>query len=236
MKLLMDDIFIVVPLKCATRSIRLYVAAAKNITIREELSTQKENINLFLKNTALGNEAKNFANQYKIEINSFQYPDEKGVTEYKANYNVNLCMQDYKDYTKMPAKPIIRIALVRDPVQRFVSAYNMICKNFLGSYPVQKFIDNFDTLMWEHTYFRFHFKYQTCELGLNPNWYTDIFDIKEIKKFKDKLENIYNLKLPDIYLNKTSNGITVLDLTSDQINWIKNKYTLDYNIYGGWFK
>lgn len=236
MKLLIDDIFIVAPLKCATRSIRLYVAAAKNKNIREELNIQSKDVNLFLNNSTLGIEAKKFADQYKVEINPSQYPDEIGVAEYKIKYNVNLCMQDYKDYIKMPAKPVTRIALVRDPIQRFVSAYNMITKKLLGPYPMQKFIDNFDALMWEYTYFRFHFKYQTCELGLNSNWYTDIIDIKEIIKFKNKLENIYNLELPDIYINKTNNGITVLDLTSEQINWIKNKYTLDYNIYGGWFK
>lgn len=240
MRLLIDDIFAIAPLKCGTRSIRLYTALAKNKIICDKYEKEKLikgfSVKDFLEDTSLGFKIKDYVNRYKRDGYGIQHSDYNRVKNYNEKYNTLLTPEDFIDYELGLIKPKIRIAFVRDPVKRFLSAYNMICKNFLGDYPIQKFINNFGQLMWEHTYYREHFKYQTGELGLNPQWYTLILDINDMIEFKKILENDCKYPLPIVHINKTSHGLKYEELTSEQINWIKEKYAIDYNLYGEWFK
>lgn len=241
MKLLVDDLFICSPLKCGTRSIRAYVALAINRELLREYNTNKTNFILqnnnytpaFLEDHAKKYEYIRFTYSREAEKNHIEK-----INEYNKDHNTLIFHHNYKDLN-LNSNPQYRIGVVRNPLNRFVSGYNMICKNSLGNnYSFQKFLDNFDKIMWEDDYHKVHFKQQAKDLGLCPERYTHIFDNTEItSKFRPFLENLYDCVLPDVSVNVTANKIMTVDkLTTEQIKWIKEKYAIDYRFYGNYFK
>jgi hypothetical protein len=170
------------------------------------------------------------------------------VNDYNNKYNAFLHSEDYFKFG--PPSNILktRIALVRKPVDRFVSTYNMMVRTFVEKEKIpnylegilldfDKFLNNFDKLMWEYTDFREHFKPQVRVLGLDPLWHTHIYNLKQYKELKQHLEVICGYSLPDIHFNKsTDKYLNEENLTQYQIDWIKEKFIIDYRIYGEYFK
>lgn len=241
MKLLVNDLFTCSPLKCGTRSIRAYVALAVNKELLQEYNSNKTKFILQNNNYTpafFEDHAKNY------EYIKFTYSRDveedhiKKINEYNNAHDSLIFHHNYKRL-KLDTEPKYRVGFVRNPLNRFVSGFNMICKNSLGfDYCFQKFIDNFDKIMWEDDYHKVHFKQQAKDLGLYPEWYTHIFDNAEItSKFKPFLENLYNCVLPDVSVNVTAKKIMTVDkLTPGQVKWIKEKYAIDYRFYGNYFK
>ena len=141
----------------------------------------------------------------------------------------------------------IKFCVVRDPIERFISVYKAV---ILTGYYVKgddNSIDEFIRIIdldkktlnnWHEVggngwnTVRFHFLPQTKFYGRNPNIFTHVFNIREIGKIKNLLEENYQISLPDIKLNTTKN--VDINLTQHQTEWIKNRYSQDYKIYGKW--
>lgn len=239
MKLLVNDLFITSPLKCGTRSVRTYVALAVDKDLLKEYNLNKTKFKL-QDNIYTPAHFENHARKYEYVKYTYSKDVEQDhidkVSEYNKIYNSLIFHHNYK---KLNIDAKIKIGFVRNPLEKFVSGYNMICKNSLGlEYSFQKFIENFDALMWEDDYHRVHLKQQVKDLGFYPEWYTHIFDTSEISsKFKQFLEKTYDCELPEVSINRTANKIMTVDkLTSSQIEWIKEKYAIDYRFYGNYFK
>lgn len=136
-----------------------------------------------------------------------------------------------------PINQKIRFCIVRDPIDRFISAYtNRILFHkepdvaYLG---LDYFIDNMNTLMEQPEYknAKIHFYSQAYDIGCLPEIYTHIFNFKQMHMVKHMLEEYTNTKLPDIHLQQ-SIGVDKPVLTESQINKIKNIYQIDYDLYG----
>ena len=148
--------------------------------------------------------------------------------------------QRVKKYELLKHDQKIRFCVIRDPVERFLSAFTnriLFHKKPNVDITITDFIDNFDNLMQQKIYkdAQIHFTTQAHYIGKDPNLYTHIIDIKELNKLKILLENHTNTKLPDLHLQK-SGLIQKPILTEDQVQWIKNKYSIDYEVYGKWLK
>jgi len=132
----------------------------------------------------------------------------------------------------------IRFCIVRDPVDRFISTFTnriLYHKKPNIDITITDFIKNYDSLI-ERLEFRdakFHFITQTHRIGTNPSLYTHIFNIKELYKVKELLEINTKIKLPNLHLNQNGD-INKPILTTDEIEWIKDRYHVDYEIYGKW--
>lgn len=134
----------------------------------------------------------------------------------------------------------IRFCIIRDPVEKFLSAFTnriLFHKKPNVNITIADFINNFDSLIHQKNYkdAEIHFTTQVHYIGKNPDLYTHIFDIKNLNQVKNLLEIHTNIKLPDLHLQK-SGSIQKPVLTEDQVQWIKNKYSVDYEVYGKWLK
>ena len=139
----------------------------------------------------------------------------------------------------------IRFCIVRDPVERFISAFTnriLFHKKPEINVSIDEFIDNFDNILSQENFKKgnfyknlaIHFTTQVYYIGAKPELYTHIFNIKELYKVKDLLETHTGIKLPNLHLQKSGNIKKPL-LNDKQTEWIKNKYKIDYEIYEKWF-
>jgi len=132
----------------------------------------------------------------------------------------------------------IKFCIVRDPVDRFLSAFtNRVLFHKLN--PVSEIndvIQNFDAKInnLEYKDLDHHTKPLKHWLGTNPNIFNYIFNLGEMDKVKKLIEETCDVTLPNLHLQKSGN-IKKPTLNTDQINWIKERYRSDYELYGRWF-
>jgi RecG-like helicase len=135
-----------------------------------------------------------------------------------------------------------KVCIKRDPVSRFISCfYDKAIKEGKLKVTIDDFLDNFDEILDNHPetmndnktkYMKFHFASQTYHFGKDSSYYDYIFDINEINnKFKSYLEKMWRIELPKLHAR--NNRKNKFDLTTTQINKIKEIYLEDYN--NGWF-
>jgi hypothetical protein len=132
-------------------------------------------------------------------------------------------------HKKTKSIPQICFCLVRDPVERFVSAYtnrelfhNKNTKRTFDEY-LNDILKKFD----HHTTPQTHF------YGKSPDIFTHIFNLKSIDKLKILLEDVSDIKLPSLKL-QISGNFEKINPTYEQIQIIKYIYSEDYEIYGKW--
>jgi hypothetical protein len=101
---------------------------------------------------------------------------------------------------------------------------------------IEQFIRDFDKLLIQKLFAdaRIHFTTQVNYIGRNSDLYTHIFNLNELYKLKELIESYTGIKLPNLHLQK-SGDIQKPVLNTQQTDWIKNKYKIDYEIYGKWF-
>lgn len=255
MRLITNNTLISAPLKCSTRTIRVHAAFMHNKKILDKyLELLSQGLNSTQAYKVLHTDTSLLGltlNQYifkEIKREDIHVSNEKDlVYSYNEKYNAFLHSEDFFKFLYSQGTPPARIALVRDPVDRFISTYNMMARTFLENEKVtthleevlldfDKFIENFDRLMWEYYNFKEHFKPQVMVLGLDPVWHTHIYNLNQYKELKKHLENICGYNLPDIHFNKSTTKVFEKEnLTQNQLNWIKEKFIIDYRIYGKYF-
>jgi len=130
-----------------------------------------------------------------------------------------------------------RIAIKRDPVDRFVSGYtNRIVhhKKFKDEVPTfSEFINNYNQFEVKYKdVIDWNFKPQVCFYGRDRNRFTHVFDINEFNSIKNLFELIYDREFPDLQLQQGGNKKKPKP-NKTQIKWIKDKYREDYE--AGWY-
>lgn len=149
-----------------------------------------------------------------------------------------------------PCEAKIKLAVKRDPVERFISGFkNRILyhkdliktthwltgkfENLTSHLPevpsMDTFIENFDTY-WLNPWVAEHFQTQTHYLN-KPNDYTHIFDVSELDEVRKLLEELSGKTIVLPYLQAGGNN-RYLRFNREKINWIKEKYAIDYK--NGW--
>jgi hypothetical protein len=133
-----------------------------------------------------------------------------------------------------------RFCVVRDPVERFVSAFTnrvIYLKKVKKELTISELIENFDAYSSQREIYGdiiHHAGPLSYFCGNDPSVFTHIFNLGDMSELKRLLEDIYSMHLPDIHLQQ-SGDCKKPKLTDSEIAWIKNKYASDYNIYGKWF-
>ena len=134
-----------------------------------------------------------------------------------------------------------RIAIVRDPVKRFVSCYKdrIYNKNKDGTREYVKsfddFLNNFDLIKKKSKDIRKHSLPLVEILGPSSN-YNKIICLEELNnKFIPLIQNISDTKKIPVSYHKTSRKAKEVILSSRQIEKIQSLYKDDYNEYGKWF-
>lgn len=144
----------------------------------------------------------------------------------------------------------IRFCVIRDPVDRFLSAFtDRIRKNpnwaylrettvseFLGNIDDPKYTSSEDVLPLTFEAYKdakFHTKPLVHFLGKNSSYYTHIFNINQIGEVKKLIEENSGVKLPELVLNKMQ-PFEAPPLSLEEIDQIKKRYKEDYDIYGKW--
>lgn len=171
---------------------------------------------------------------YAIVSNSEWFHESRQYREYREMQGMNEAV-NYIDF-------LIRFCIVRDPVDRFMSAFTnrvLFHKRIPNINPNITFDEFFDTLEErintpQYDNFKKHVEPLTYFLGKDPTFYNYIFNIREISKVKDLIEKIYGVTLPNLHLQKSGN-IEKPKPSAHQIEWIKNRYKMDYEVYGNWF-
>ena len=132
-----------------------------------------------------------------------------------------------------------KIAIKRDPIDRFISALN--CDIWLwgqGKFEhTMKCPDNLDdvfNLGWVDFMFENnkHYFPQTFYLK-NNNDYDLIFDVENLNYFTKYLNNVYNTNYTIQKINSTPKYFKKEMLSDNHLKFIKNKYSEDYD--NGWY-
>jgi hypothetical protein len=140
-----------------------------------------------------------------------------------------------------------RFCVVRDPVERFISTFKHL---ILKEKQIDK-IPDVDTLikalddpdreknypeLKQQSWFRFekHVVSQCHTFTTNSELFTNIYNIGQLDQVKMLLEDVSDISLPDFNFNATK-SISVAVPSAENVEWIKNKYRQDYEVYGEWF-
>lgn len=124
-----------------------------------------------------------------------------------------------------------RICVVRDPVERLVSAYSnrvlfhrdmdISLEDLLADPPKYWAVND-------------HFKPQCYFLGTDPSYYTHIFRVSQIGEITDMISSLAGRAI--VPVRKQTGGADMKpELTDKQIALVKRAYEEDYNVFGSWF-
>ena len=135
----------------------------------------------------------------------------------------------------------IRIAVVRDPIERFVSIYRdrIIKKPIRSKLDIswEQFVDDFETIRRVNDDIRIHSLAQVDHLGSNSSLYTHIFNTGDFNSFARFVTcDICLAKTYRIHRKKrVHDTIEYPAITDTQIDSIRNYYKEDYAVYGDYF-
>jgi hypothetical protein len=173
-----------------------------------------------------------FIKHLKLEDSFYFLSDD--VPEYKLNkknkrpgkHNLIGFLPAKQKFSIMPDN-FIKCCIIRDPVNRFLSAYKnrILFHRDLQFYNLN--IDEVLSKLENGNYDNKHFLPQNYFLGMNLKYYDFYSDIKNIEKFK-KHVNIFferNLEFPKI---QTGGKDFIINLSKSQIDKIKFIYKDDY--------
>lgn len=123
-------------------------------------------------------------------------------------------------------------AVVRDPLDRFISAYkDRILKkdtDGFGDKSLSFAIENLPTLISSETDFGLHARPQSHWLGNSIAIYDKVFDTRDLNKtFKPLVEKAANVSIPQMRENVSDDAINI-ELTPEQKKYLQTFYSSDY--------
>ena len=155
---------------------------------------------------------------------------------------------DYRDCEFLATNAKTKIALYRDPVQRFISTFHetRVANKYFDA-TLDEFLDNFDEVIagcevkayTGQNYLEFMFGTQTTYLGPDKNFYTNVVPYKEFNTIRNFFQEVWGVGLPEVTLPNVGNPdpftghICEFDLSTRQKNKVKEIYAEDYE--NGWF-
>lgn len=183
----------------------------------------------------------NAANEMPVEFSS------RG--DYTNNVDFERKIEMNRNHARRDKYPVIG-CIVRSPLERFLSAYGDKMKKYYGKEKtsVQEFMDMYEdipsgephhsTLNYENkfdVYFdiKFHIAPLVKRYGENSSFYNHIFNLSEMNKVRNLIEDYSGKKLPDLSLNETYKAEKPI-LTKSQQAWIYDTFREDVEVYGKW--
>ena len=123
----------------------------------------------------------------------------------------------------------IRLCVLRDPVERFLSGYanRVKYKKIIKNPPeFDQFLENFNFYFENNESVNHHFSPQTYFIGDDPLYYTHVYFDSEIEKVVELINYIFSANIKNI--RKQTGGKKPENLSDHQISLIKNFYEDDY--------
>lgn len=136
----------------------------------------------------------------------------------------------------------IRVAIVRDPVERFISCYKdrVIQRNkdkvkdTVSDFSY--FVNNIEVIRTKYKDIYRHTEPQVKSYGLNPKIFTHIINIKDINdQFIPLIEEVSNTQNIPVVYHKNSFAVSEIIPTEEDIKKIKKFYDIDYKFFGEFF-
>lgn len=136
-------------------------------------------------------------------------------------------------------KGSIRYAIKRDPIERFLSAYRFLKKDYANTISIDQTLDKLET--GDHDY-EPHYMSQSYFLGV-PEDYDHVYDIKDTNKILNAIwynrsttedDSILESFVQEVHMNKTHDQkhLGAFDVTDEQRDRILELYDIDYK--RGW--
>lgn len=136
----------------------------------------------------------------------------------------------------------IRVAIVRDPVERFISCYKdrVIQRNkdkvkdTVSDFSY--FVNNIEVIRTKYRDIYRHTEPQVKSYGLNQKIFTHIINIKDINdQFIPLIEEVSNTQNIPVVYHKNSFAVSEIIPTEEDIKKIKKFYDIDYKFFGEFF-
>lgn len=136
-----------------------------------------------------------------------------------------------------------KIAVVRDPVDRFLSAFQnrvpdrrtrkSLVDSGLPSDPDMKFyIANLEKYLKAVPDLRHHIRPMVDWLGEDPTYYDEIFSIREAEKLVVELNGLYGETYELERRQLSQRPITKIAIGEAEQDWIRKEYAKDYEAFG----
>ena len=136
----------------------------------------------------------------------------------------------------------IRVAIVRDPVERFISCYKdrVVQRNKDNVKDIvldfSYFVNNIEVIRTKYRDICRHTEPQVKSYGLNPKIFTHIINTQNINdQFIPLIEEVsYTQNIPIVY-HKNSFAVSKIIPTKEERQKIKKFYDIDYKFFGEFF-
>ena len=154
---------------------------------------------------------------------------EKKYKDIDWRYNLVNFLPNYNPFSKIDVDE--KCCIVRDPLERFISAYkNRILfhkDRGFKDHNIDEIIEKLENNMFENK----HFLPQTYWLGNNLEYFTIVANVKNLKSFVDGVNNFFQNKIefPKIQIGGKKERIK---LNQNQIKKFKKIYLSDYELIG----
>jgi hypothetical protein len=136
----------------------------------------------------------------------------------------------------------VRIAIIRDPVKRFVSSYRdrVLNKNkdkvksFVTDFDY--YVNNIDEVRFKSKDIRNHTKTQVSSIGNDPSKYTHIILTDNMNtELIPLIEQVSEVPSVPVSYHKMSKKAPKVIPSNEQVKKIKKLFKEDYDAYGKWF-
>jgi hypothetical protein len=129
----------------------------------------------------------------------------------------------------------LKFCVVRDPVDRFVSAYKDRVLRYqreeVSVFPtIQHLLSDLQGAKKFRTLFH-HLKPMVSFYGENPGIFDWVFSFSRLNEVRDFLASEYDVPLPQLHL-QSSSKVETPELAPDEVTFIQELYAPDYEIYG----
>ncbi len=153
----------------------------------------------------------------------------------------------YKPFAPEPHADI-RFCVVRDPVERFQSAFDDIVgrrKFYANGITLEQFLCRLEA-SWDEaaqdkneyrpgTFARdMHFRPQHFSLGEDAAYFTHIFNLRQLPQLRDLLSELAGEEIPLVHANALAPQEKT-ELTAAQKKRVAALYARDYELFGRWF-
>jgi hypothetical protein len=126
----------------------------------------------------------------------------------------------------------IRLCIIRDPVERFTSAYinRVVHRKQMPYVDFDDFVENFPIYYKKYGSINWHLSQQSRFIGSDMSYYTHIYDVSEVSKVAELLTGLSGVSVSSIR-EQSSKKYEKPILTKDQERKVKDYFKQDYAIF-----